>query len=101
MKSVRPARLRITSAVMATVFFHITLFLSLHGDDLVGLEIEGVRVLLTRLKGFFDRDFAHGKVRVAVVILGYCSTCPPPAIRPHLHKLIAQVEDEEFALFER
>ena len=79
----------------------LTLFLSLQGDELVGFEIKGVRALLTRLKGYFAREFGHRKVRVTVVILGYCSTCPPPAIRHHLDKLVEKVEDEEFALSDR
>lgn len=79
----------------------LTLFLSLQGDELVGFEIKGVRALLNRIKGIFARRFAHRTVRVSVVILGYYSTCPPPAIKSHLDKLVEKVEDEKFVLSDR
>lgn len=50
---------------------HVTLFLSIDGDELVGCRIKGVSGIVEDLPNFIDIKFKHGKTELKILFLAY------------------------------
>jgi hypothetical protein len=74
---------------------HVTLYLSLEKDELVGCQIKGIRAVLENLPNFIE--IRHGRVKLRLIFMAFMAEVDD-AYRPLYSELGKYAEDRELDL---